>query len=132
VSGFWLSITLKYMTLYQSLDSYIEMHRRKHGLSQEELALLMGVDQRRTIAHLERGTRQPSFWHVVVLERLFGAPASELFQGVAEEVDRRIVEHARTLLEGPMEGPNPVARLEFLSKIAYPDDVRIVPLCPEQ
>ena len=91
----------------------------------------MGIDERRTIGHLERGTRQPTFWQVVVLERLFGVPASELFQGVAEDADRRLVEQARALLEGPMEGPNPSARLEFLSKIAYPDEVRIVPICPE-
>lgn len=117
------------MKLHGSLDNYIEMYRRRHGLSQEELAWLILVEQRGSVAQLERSLRQPNLRNLLALEIVLGVGIQELFAGQAERVREHVTSCSGELLESLDDTPTEenMAKLEFLSQLAHPDEIRIVP-----
>lgn len=122
------------MKLYGSLDNYIEMHRQRAGLSQAELAFLIGVEKAASVSRYEQSLRLPSAEVLLALEFVFSQPIQELYAGVAERVQGSVTSRARTLLENLDDTPSPelVLKLELLSKLARPDDVSIIPLWEEK
>jgi transcriptional regulator with XRE-family HTH domain len=118
------------MKLHGSLDNYIEMHRQRVGLSQDELSLLVAIDNRASLSRYEQGLRFPNLDQILALEIVLGQPTSDLFAGVAERVRESVTSRARTLLESLDDTPSRemVLKLELLSKLARPDDISIVPI----
>lgn len=64
---------------------FVRRYRVRHGLSQCDLANLMGVAQR-TISRWERGEDRPSMTQQKRLRDLGWEPASSLFRGIANSV----------------------------------------------
>lgn len=75
------------------LTNYLRTHRKRAGLTQRELAFLLGVRARGPVSEMEQRHRVPVLRTALTLEVIFGVPASELFAGmresIAEEVDQR-------------------------------------------
>jgi len=76
----------------------LRAYRKSAGLSQRELALLLGLRSQSTISQLELGKRRPSLATLIACERLFGAPAQDLFLSVTAGIEARLFARARHLL----------------------------------
>jgi len=118
------------MKLHGSLDNYIQMHRERVGLSQEDLALLIAVEQRASVSRYEQGLRFPNLETLLALEIVFDQPIAKLFAGIVERVHENVTSRARTLLESLDDSPSKemVLKLELLSKLARPDDFHVIPI----
>lgn len=74
-----------------SLPTYLRTYRKRAGLSQREVAFLIGTVSSTTVSRHESARRAPSLADALFYEALFGVPASALFP--------RMYEHARSRLE---------------------------------
>lgn len=64
------------------LASRVRLHRRKSGLSQKELAFIIGTLGPVGVSRHERSTALPRFLIAVGYEVVFHVPLAELFPGV--------------------------------------------------
>lgn len=68
--------------------------RRRLGLSQSELAYVLGHDSHGYVSMIESGSRTPLLAEVLVIELVFGIPAVTIFprirQAVGQSVSRRL------------------------------------------
>src|SRR3954447_25709975 len=78
---------------HRRLPNYLRSHRKKSGLSQDELALLLGCRSGTKVSRYENCIRKPELETLLALELLFRKPASELFGGINDAV--RFVTHRR-------------------------------------
>jgi putative transcriptional regulator len=67
------------MGRWPDLIVHLRRHREERGLTQEDLAELVGVT-RQTIISIERGRYSPSIELALRLARLFGVPVEVLFE----------------------------------------------------
>lgn len=116
--------------MYGSLDNYISLHRRRACLSQNELAVLIGIENRATITYYEQGVRVPPLSAAVALEIVFGCQIQDLFAGVAEHTREDVARRAAILLECTGDRPTKenAIRLDTLTKLAHYDEERIIPI----
>lgn len=82
----------------ERLPHYIRTFRRRSGLTQRELAWLLGCESRSKVSHYERFVRKPSLETILAFELVFQAPAQEIFAGIAEAVATVTKRRAKTLL----------------------------------
>ena len=80
-----------------SLDNYLRTYRRRSGLSQDEVAFLLGTRCGSKVSRYEHYARQPALETVIAYEVIFQAPVGELFAGIYEKVERRVLGRARLL-----------------------------------
>ena len=120
--------------MFKPLHNYISTHRRNHALSQSDLTVLLGAENRATVSRYEHALRLPNLEAALALEVVFGIPISELFVGVAGRVREDVSRRARALLEVVPEEPTGgfAKKVELLSKLARPDDEVIVPLWEDE
>jgi len=81
------------------LPNYVRTYRRRAGLSQNEMAFLLGCQSGSKVSRYERFQRQPTLDTAFAYEALFGAPAREIFGGVYERSLNAIQERARLLVD---------------------------------
>ena len=112
------------MTPYGSLDNYIAKHRKGAGLSQDELAIMLGLEGRSSVSRYEMALRLPELQTLIALEVVFDEPIQKLFAGVAERVRADIPRRAQALLEGMGDKPSAenVQKLTTLARLAHIDD----------
>jgi transcriptional regulator with XRE-family HTH domain len=77
--------------------SYIRAHRRKWGLSQVELARLVGLATCSAMSRIERAERVPTTATIVACSIVFGLAAPDLFPSLHEEVERSVRLSAKQL-----------------------------------
>lgn len=82
----------------------LRTHRRSWGLTLRELAILLGYKSSAHVSRLERGKRSPKTETALSCTVLFGAPLSELFPELMNEIDKRIRRRATRLRKG-LENP---------------------------
>ncbi len=97
------------------LPNYLRMHRRRHGLSQAELASLIGGQSGTRVSRYERGSRLPSLETALAFEAIFKTSVHELFAGVGERVELRVCEQAKLLLDR-VERLQPTPEVEYKKK----------------
>jgi DNA-binding XRE family transcriptional regulator len=73
------------------------MHRKRAGLSQAEMAFILGGRRGTKVSRYERFKRLPELPTAFAYQVTFGIPASELFAGVFEQVRRVTVRRVRVL-----------------------------------
>ncbi len=122
------------MKNFGSLDNYIEMHRRRLGLSQEDLSRLICLEHGASVSRYERGTRLPALESLLALEIVLCEPVSALYAGIRERVEAEVAERAHDLLEelGDVPTDDLSLKLEVLGRLARPDEPRIVPIWGDQ
>ena len=75
--------------------------RRRLGLSQRELAYVIGYRNKSHISHIESGTRTPQFAEVLMIELIFGIPAVTIFPEVRHALGQRVSQRLKSLLADP-------------------------------
>lgn len=79
------------------LPSYLRFYRRRWQLTQEELAFLIGYGTESMISRFEHGERTITLGAAAAFQTVFGVEARELFPGVFESVEERVLQRMREL-----------------------------------
>jgi transcriptional regulator with XRE-family HTH domain len=90
-----MGIKLQFMS--QQLPNYLRSHRKKTGLSQKEVAYLIGVCTGSRVSRYERFVSHPQLETVLAFEMVFGTQAQFLFGGMYSKVEAEVSERARIL-----------------------------------
>jgi transcriptional regulator with XRE-family HTH domain len=85
----------------------IRRERRSWGLSQQELAALLGFTDRTRISRIEHGERIPGLETALACATLFGVSLGELFPQLAARVRERLEDRIAKLGEGLLHPTNP-------------------------
>lgn len=104
----------------RSLSNYLRTHRKRAGLSQDEVAFLLGGECGTRVTRHEGMQRTPSLHAALGYALLFGVPLSDLFAGEYEKVEACIRERLPELLvrlekESPSRAPS--RRVRFFSSL---------------
>jgi transcriptional regulator with XRE-family HTH domain len=87
-----------------SIKSLLRTQRRLWGLTQKELAKLLGIGERAHVSKLEHGSRHPNIKTAIGTHVLFGIEIRSLFprlwHEVEEEVMRRIYAFSKIVEHG--------------------------------
>src|SRR5216683_757347 len=81
------------------LNNYLRLHRRRAGLSQIEVAFLLGAHEGGRISRYEKGHNIPTLRTALTLAAIFGASLGDLFSGIQVEIDSEVlrrIEHLRS------------------------------------
>lgn len=81
------------------LENYLRTYRRRAGLSQDEMAFLLGAKDGAKVSRYERLARRPGLETAFAYEVVFRVHASELIAGVFDEVERETLRRARRLAD---------------------------------
>lgn len=102
----------------------LRTHRRTWGLSQRELADLLGMESRAHISRIERGKRSPSFETALACSTLFGVPLGVLFPQPAILSGERLRERISRLKRGTTDITNPaeIRKRELFDKAMSDSD----------
>ena len=79
------------------LANYLLSHRKSLGLSQDEVAFLLGAQSGAKVCRYERLVREPTLATALAYEAIFQKPVSELFGGLFQEVQEQVTGRAKTL-----------------------------------
>ena len=81
------------------LQNYLRTYRRRTGLSQDEVAFLLGCGSGTKVSRYEHFARQPNLQTILAYETVFRAPARDLFAGAYQKVERQTARRARLLVQ---------------------------------
>jgi len=79
------------------MASYLRTHRKRSGLSQREIAIVLGTLSRPQVGRHERSLAIPIFIAAIGYETVFRIPLEELFPGIYEMVRQSIEEQLSQL-----------------------------------
>ena len=96
----------------------LRTHRRTWGLSQQELADILGFESPTQVSRIEHGKRTPLLETALACSTLFGVSLDELFPQFAAEIEEKLKERISRLHEGSLHTTNPsgLRKREFLSR----------------
>jgi DNA-binding XRE family transcriptional regulator len=89
--------TLTPYSMASKLPNYIRTHRRRSGLTQSEMATLLGWTGSVNVSLHERFQRLPSLKTALAYEAILGVPVAELFAGLYQKVGKETSKRARIL-----------------------------------
>lgn len=81
------------------LNNYLRTYRKRAGLSQEEMAFLLGCQSGAKVSRYERFSRQPTLQTAVAYEVIFGIPVRDLFAGLGQKAERPVIKRAQLLIQ---------------------------------
>lgn len=99
------------------LHNYLRTHRKRSGLSQDEVAFLLGCRHGTKVSRYERNAREPGLETALAYEAVFGVPVRELFAGIVDKVEAVTHRRARVLarkLSAASRTPLITRKLELL------------------
>jgi transcriptional regulator with XRE-family HTH domain len=102
------------------LENYLRTYRKRSGLSQNEVAFLLGCQNGIKVSRYERSARKPNLETLFAYEMVFGAPVRELFAGAYQKVEKKTRRRAQLLARKVSRAtPTPMAtrKLETLQAI---------------
>jgi transcriptional regulator with XRE-family HTH domain len=107
----------------QRLENYLRTYRRRAGISQDEMAFLLGAHHGTKVSRYERFARTPSLETALAYEAILGVPARELFAGVYQRAERSARRRAQLLKKrAALPGPERIAKLKILGEVAPRND----------
>jgi transcriptional regulator with XRE-family HTH domain len=118
---------LKLMPRVNALNNYLRMYRKRAGLTQAELAFLLGCTHRSKVSRYERGVRMPALQTLIGFEVLFRAPVAKLFAGTYAKLREETQNRARRLSKQLDAKPSTRAiseKLDALDDIIHPPKAR--------
>ena len=104
----------------RKLHNYLRSYRRRAGLTQEEIAFLIGSEDATKVSHFESLRKVPTLEAALAYEAIFGVPVRELFGGVFEKVNQDVICQAKLLtltLQENAADPATARKLELLRMI---------------
>lgn len=81
------------------LQNYLRTYRKRAGLSQDEVAFLLGCQSGTKVSRYERLVRQPTLQTAFAYQVFFGVSPHELFAGIFQQVERRTKRRIRLLTQ---------------------------------
>lgn len=81
----------------RNLKNYVRSHRRRLGLSQDELAYLILTSSGSKVSKYENFRSVPTLETALACEIIFGKPVSELFAGIFDRMESRVGERMKLL-----------------------------------
>ena len=72
--------------------------RRRLGLTQRELAYVIGYKSDSQISHIENGSRTPQLAEVLMMELVFGVPAVTIFPEIRSAVGTGVSHRVREIM----------------------------------
>lgn len=72
------------------LQNYVRTLRRRHGLTQLQLAWLLGKRDRSIVSRFERGVRLPNLETALALEVVLDVPIRQIFRGLSNKVEGHV------------------------------------------
>ena len=102
------------------VKTYLRTFRRRSGLTQAEVAFLLGVHSGAKVSRYERLSRRPSFLTALGLQAVFGVPAETLLPAISAEVERKIMARAHLLsrrLERHSDSARTKRKIRFLTSV---------------
>lgn len=75
----------------RKLQNYLRSYRKRAGLSQDDVAYLLGCVDGGKVSRYERFKREPNLQTALACEIIFNLPVREIFAGIFEKVERRVV-----------------------------------------
>lgn len=104
------------------LENYLRTYRKRSGLSQDEVAFLLGCESGTKVSRYERFTRKPALETALACRAIFGVPVEDMFAGVYQKVEKKILNRAQLLARKVNRAtPDPVAtqKLKILKAITF-------------
>ena len=96
------------MPTQQRLQNYLRTYRKRSGLTQCDVAFLVGCRNGAQVSRYEKRRRLPPLRTALACEAAFGVPVSELFAGLREvagqAVGERMLALKSKLETGPAQG----------------------------
>jgi transcriptional regulator with XRE-family HTH domain len=90
------------------LPNYIRVHRKRLGLSQNEVAFLLGWRNASHPYRYEHFSRMPTLRTALALAVIFRVPVQELFSGEYQEVEKAVCRQSQRLkVRLTTENPDP-------------------------
>ena len=77
--------------------------RRRLGLTQRELAYVIGYKSDSHISHIENGSRTPQLAEVLMIELVFGVPAVTIFPQIRLAVGTKVSHRVKRIMAGLRE-----------------------------
>lgn len=87
------------------LPHYLRLHRKKVGLSQDELARLLGATSGTKVSRYERFARTPTLETALACEVILGVPVADLFGGMREQAEAKVLLRVEALLPRLVHDP---------------------------
>jgi transcriptional regulator with XRE-family HTH domain len=87
-------------------NNYLRSHRKQVGLSQSEVAFLLGFDEDGQVSRYEKGEIIPPLRTALALATVFDTSVSTLFSEMQHAVDRNILSRMKQLWAHLEEGYN--------------------------
>jgi hypothetical protein len=87
------------------ISNYLRAHRKRLGLSQGDVAFLLGDKGSAKVCRHERYSRGAKLETALAYEVIFGIPASELFAGLFQRVAAEVSERAGKLAARKAQNP---------------------------
>jgi transcriptional regulator with XRE-family HTH domain len=82
----------------RKLQNYLRTYRKRFGLSQKELAFLLGFKSGAQVSRSERFQQVPNLQTALAFQAVFGVPVAELFAGIYEQAEKETSKRARLLI----------------------------------
>ena len=101
------------ITMVTNLDCYLKPYRRRWGLTQKELAILLGFQTGAVVSRLERVLRHPTLETAYAVEIILGTPPAELFPGLYGRVRKQVIARARTYYDELQGTPSKSTQLKL-------------------
>ena len=89
------------------LNNYLRRYRKPSGLSQGDVAFLLGCKDAAQVSRYERNQRLPSLRVAIAYQSILGIPLDELFPGIKEKVDKETTFRIEKLRSSLQERPQP-------------------------
>lgn len=79
---------------------YLRTHRRVWGLTQSELAQLLGLGNPSQVSRREQCKRGPSIEAALACQVLFGVAPADMFPSIHRKVEERVIRNAYHMHQG--------------------------------
>jgi transcriptional regulator with XRE-family HTH domain len=80
------------------LENYLETYRKDLGLTQQEVAFLLGSEDGAQVSRYENRRRLPPIETALACEEIFGVPSAELFAGIRQSVGKDVAKRRLELM----------------------------------
>jgi transcriptional regulator with XRE-family HTH domain len=101
--------------------NYLVSNRKRLGLSQADVAYLLGAEGGGQVCRHERFLREPSLSTALAYEAIYKRSASELFNGLYEQAEEQVAVRAKSLVDkapGGKASPQNTQRRKILANLA--------------
>ena len=89
----------------EKLPNYLKANRKRLNLRQADISSLLGAPTNETVCRHERFVRIPTLHDAFAYQAIYNKPASELFSGLFQNIQRMVADRAKSL-SGGLESPN--------------------------